>query len=387
MKKIIFFIFVIIGLQLMILSKPTTEKEQRFSIGEVKTIDSSIYHKKKSLQIFLPKNYRFTHEKYPVLFVLDGNVHFHYTTGIVKLIAGVEIPQVIVVGIPNRYRINDATPSKDPKYPKGGGAKQYIEFLKNEVIPFIDKNYRTEDYRILAGHSLDGLTTVYSFLYHYKLFNAYIANSPSLWWNDKKLMKEAGSANLFNSKKKKNIFFSYGDKDSPRLIEGVKLFKKLLTTKTKPLISWKNKIFENSGHGDSAIKGMYDGLKYIFEGYYFLNKARDFEKIKKHFSILCDKFGYDIKIPEMFVKQIGYQALLREKNPEKAIKIFKINVKNYPESADGHDCLGEAYEANRQLKNAKSEFELAVKFGKNKNNLKIYNEHLNRVNKKITKKK
>ncbi|MFP3594919.1 alpha/beta hydrolase, partial [Chryseobacterium sp. SIMBA_038] len=66
-----------------------------------------------------------------------------------------------------------------------GGSENFVKFMQEELKPFISKNYRTQDYSVLVGHSFGGLFAINVFLSHPDYFNAYVANDPSLWWDNK----------------------------------------------------------------------------------------------------------------------------------------------------------------------------------------------------------
>ena len=94
-----------------------------------------------------------------------------------------------------------------------------------------------------------------------------------------------------------------------------------------------------------------------------------------------------MKTPEALINQLGYQLLLGpEKKVDEAIEVFKVNVERYPDSANVHDSLGEAYEAAGKLDLARAGYEKAIKIGSEKNdpNLSAYKDHLKALDKKET---
>jgi predicted alpha/beta superfamily hydrolase len=70
-----------------------------------------------------------------------------------------------------------------------GGAEKFLQFIRDEVFPFVEKDHRKTPYRILIGHSLGGFLTMHTFLQHPNMFNAYLASDPSLWVNNNEYMK------------------------------------------------------------------------------------------------------------------------------------------------------------------------------------------------------
>jgi len=135
---------------------------------------------------------------YPVLYLLDEN-DMSMVTGMVKYLSAYneQLPAMLVVGIDGGdQRMRDLTPTHslydnmgkldpDPNgwlQPSGGGDK-FLRFMREEVIPFVEKRYRTAPFRIFAGHSVGGLTAVHALTAHPDMFNAYLAVAPSLWWD------------------------------------------------------------------------------------------------------------------------------------------------------------------------------------------------------------
>lgn len=165
---------------------------------------------KNSYQLFvsLPKYYSKTDStKYPVLYLLDGNYTFpiaHSTRQLLDFAGSLE--DVIIVGIGYTWeksyepwftgRWNDLTPSFDIKSDTSrsflamlklktgsltsGGAQEFMNILKNEIIPFVEKNYKVNGDKGIEGHSLGGLFAAYCLLQEPQLFNRYGINSPSL---------------------------------------------------------------------------------------------------------------------------------------------------------------------------------------------------------------
>ena len=156
------------------------EIKNKIVIGETITIKSDILGENRLLMISLPSRYERTKKRYPVLYLLDGDTHFLNATAFVNFLArSRHIPQMIVAAIPNTSRTRDFTPKIDKDRTDSGGADKFIKFLKNEVFPLIEKEYRTVPYRVLFGHSLTGMFAIYTLFTNPEMFRAYIAVSAS----------------------------------------------------------------------------------------------------------------------------------------------------------------------------------------------------------------
>jgi len=200
-----------------------------------------------------------------VLYVLDGNTHFIHSAGTVSFLSGnLVIPQVIVVGIPNINRPKDFTPTVNEAYPNSGGADNFIKFLKDELIPYIDKNYRTEPYRILFGHSLTGMFSIYTLLKNPDLFNGYIAASPYVMF-DNNYVVELAKKNLPESyESSKYLYITLGNE--PDYIEALAELTNHFKSKSPKGFSWDYTYMESDDHGTVPLKTIYGGLERIYKG-------------------------------------------------------------------------------------------------------------------------
>src|SRR5438874_8576074 len=169
-------------------------------IGETIQLQSKILKESRSLLISKPPEYDSSTDRYPVLYLLDGETHFQYTSAVVKFLADDDrMPGMIVVGIDSedtKHRTHDLTPPSsdetDNRFsPGNGGADVFLSFMADELVPFIDKTYRTRPYRLLVGHSFGGLFAIYALIKKPHLFNAYVAADPSLYWNKGAVVAEA----------------------------------------------------------------------------------------------------------------------------------------------------------------------------------------------------
>ena len=138
-------------------------------------------------RVSLPESYGWAKDRrYPVLFVLDGQTHFLHAAGSVGYLARQgEIPEMIVVAIDSTVRVRDFTQTDWPSvWVGGGGAGNFKRFLSTELIPEVDRTYRTDGFRVLSGHSAGGQFALYCLTSDPSLFRAYFAISPSLDWDD-----------------------------------------------------------------------------------------------------------------------------------------------------------------------------------------------------------
>lgn len=160
---------------------------QDITIGFRDTVFSKILNQDRELSIYLPPSYHSSpNQKYPVLYILDGDYNFQYVAGLLELEGGISerIPEMILVAISGKggetYKRN-CKPNIEGSEDKGN-ADEVADFIEKELIPYVNSKYNTNDFKILSGHSLGGLFVINTALNHPQLFGQYIAISPALWW-------------------------------------------------------------------------------------------------------------------------------------------------------------------------------------------------------------
>ena len=213
MKKNIF----VILLSFLSVATLSAQTPNPFTIGEIKIIKSLILDENRTLNIYLPDGYN-DKATYPVIYLLDGsaNEDFLHIVGLVQFYnMTFNMPKTIVVGIANVDRKRDFTfPIKNTelkkKYPTTGGSAKFIDFLEKELQPYIKINYKTNDSTYLIGQSLGGLVASEILLKKPDLFSNYIIVSPSLWWDDESLLKQAPALLAGQPDNKKWVYVSVG---------------------------------------------------------------------------------------------------------------------------------------------------------------------------------
>jgi hypothetical protein len=204
MKKAFLFLFLTFSVNLLSaqIAKPRDRETKPFVLGVFDTVQSKELRETRTLNIYLPEGYNSKDTvKYPVIYLLDGSADedFIHIVGLVQFNSFEwinQVPKSIVVGIATVDRRRDFTfPTTIEKhkkaYPSAGHSDKFIAFVEKELQPFIQAHYKTNTNRTLIGQSLGGLLATETLLKKPALFNKYIIVSPSLWWNNGSLLKEA----------------------------------------------------------------------------------------------------------------------------------------------------------------------------------------------------
>jgi predicted alpha/beta superfamily hydrolase len=353
-------------------------------LGKSITFKSNVLGEDRRIMVYLPTGYEQTSTKYPVLYLLDGRAHFQHASSTVQFLSrNGRIPQMIVVAIVNVDRTRDFTPTHMNDRPQSGGANKFIAFMKEELFPYMEQNYRTVPFRLLEGHSLGGMFSLYILFEHPRMFQANFAMSPYVMWDS--------NFNLFHiSKKLENpeeyqnfLYITLGNE--PNYVEPLSELTDVLEANSPKGLEWHYDRMKNDTHGTVPLKSLYNGLEILYKNWMIRAAAADqgVEAVQTHYDKLSERYGYKVEIPENVFNMMGYRAL-RQQKYDLALSFFLKNVQLYPESANVYDSLGEGYEATGALKLAEKNYKIAVEKGtiENNNNLAIYKEHLANITQK-----
>ncbi len=339
-------------------------------LGQTITFDSEILEETRDVFVSLPDNYEASKESFPVLYVLDGETKFYIASAIVNFLTNNRsIPNMIVVGIPNTIRNRDFTPVNNPEIRNTGGADNFNKFLSEEVMTYINGNYRTMDYKILFGHSLTGMSSIYTLFANPGLFDAYITASPYLMNEEEYALDIAEEILKEKSDFKEQLYISIGDE--PDYFNSLDRLTTLLTSNQSG-INWAYEKYENEDHGSIPLRSITDGLGFIFSDWRLDNEIamQGLDAIKSHYKNRMEKYGFTTKITEATLNVAGYR-LLQAGEFGKSIEVFKYNVELYPNSANVYDSLGDGYDGKGKTKKALKNYRKAVELGKLNNDVNL----------------
>jgi len=241
--------------------------------SEVRKINSRIVNQEYELQISLPAGYSNSDKEYPVVYLMDSQWDFP----LVKALYGQYyydgfIPELIIVGVtwggdhPNAdsLRVRDYTPTKANGRPQSGGADNFLLFMKTELFPFIEANYKTDPAnRTLMGSSLGGLITLYALFTHTEMFNGYVATSPAIGWDKDIIYQYESSFFEKHSSAAARLYMTTGDVE--RSAPGFEKFAKFLADRNYHNLPLRSKVLENTGHSGTKNETYGRGLQYVFE--------------------------------------------------------------------------------------------------------------------------
>ena len=229
-------------------------------------ISSKITKKDYQLYISFPNEY-FQNDSiyYPVLYNLDGELAFQVFHGTrIALDMAKEIENVIIVGVGSGTdkeswiinRWTDYLPFEDkvidslyaPEGAKSGGAQFFLESLKKEIIPFVEKNYRTNKKRGISGNSSGALFVSYCLFNATDIFEKFGINSPSLWWKENEMLRYEESFAKKNNVLNAKVFISVGSLEGETMVPQItKFYYDIKSRNYKGLgLNWQT--FQNETH-------------------------------------------------------------------------------------------------------------------------------------------
>lgn len=303
-------------------AESSAASSSQISIGQRFSIESKVLAQPRQLQIYLPASYGSRPDfTYPVMYMVDGDYNFHHVSGLIEQLSAIShfIPEMIFVGISDNgaadYRLN-MQPALKRK--KGGQADKFLDFLTQELKPYIESNYRTADFSVLAGQSMGGLFVVNALLEQPEAFGAYIAISPMMWWQDYKLNEKAKKAIADSKAPRRKLYLSLAAEN--RL--GVYGLVELLDRGRPQGIDWKFKQYRNENHDSVGLISVSDALKDLFSGWYQsfdqLQGFDDFSQVRQHYQGLMDKFNFSQEIPTYTFKALMYHYEMEEQAQQSA---------------------------------------------------------------------
>jgi len=340
---------------------------QPITIGERRSIESEVLGETREILVWRPPSYSASEFRYPVLYVLDAESEFLHTVAAVDFLSSTDqIPETIVIGISNTIRSRDLTPPSDNKeetafWPAVGGAENFRRFLREELIPLVDNEFRTEPYRSLRGNSFGGLFAINDYMSGDPVFDAAIVASPAVGWNYRELIKRAPA--FFEDDITRPIFVGAAGRDFSGSLEGIEQYVQAVETAAPNSRLWQFAVYEDDSHYSLAFQCTYDGLRFVFAGWRVpddIAARAQFADFERHYAGLSARFGYTVKIPMLAIIRLGNQ-LLREKRWSEGIAVLRRNLKLYPSQPESYWHVGDAYLLSGDFEAARSWFVKAVK--------------------------
>ena len=292
-RSLLSLLFIIFSFQMSAQFGPMT----KFPSPDVDTLHSDIMNEDYYLHITLPPLYDFEKKDYPVLYYLDAYSSAGTVNDIAIAAMGVkEIESVILVGISYRVspmfwqqkRQRDYLPpvsAEDTKH----RADDFIQFLGEELMPFIGEKYRTDSsVKGLLGCSYGGLLTAWTVKEAPGLFNRLAAISPSLWYNDASFLSDSEVEENIAQIDDLRVFTSAGSLEHESMIINTEKFEDKFSMNEN--IELSRVVFEGENHGTVALPSIQRAILFLFRNEYkHLIKQADEEYYAGNYTAARDK--------------------------------------------------------------------------------------------------
>lgn len=365
-------------------------------IGKSITLTSQVLDEEREIQIFLPPNYHDNKVKYPVLYVMDGQRYFLNGIAFQQNLTWQEIvPDFIIIGI-----VTDSQKRRNLFYNE---SSKFIQFLEKELIPKIDKDYRTIDERIYFGWEMAAGLGVEILADSPSLFNGYLLSSPTHVSNDR--LEKANRLLTSTFSQKLMVYASLGSVET-WATEPMAHLDSLFQEHRPENVRWKYNLSDDENHYTTPLTTINEGLKAFFSDYgpirfYSLQEFTDFGGIKtlkehyknrgnkyqvstdvhldtKHYLLLQSHKEDDFKIFKEIVKEfdgktfienyyrqarwfVRYSAFYLDNDRwDDAVEILRLGLKKFPNTSILQNEMGNCFKKSGALNKAKEWYNKAI---------------------------
>lgn len=333
--------------------------QEDVTIGKYNKFESKILGGEITYLEHLPDGYEKSDKTYPVLFIMNGQIISQFANDAATLdnLSNDRVPDMILIGISNTGAAGNywslPDDSGDVK-----GANTFCSFLRNELIPKIRKNYRTNGYQILAGQSNTGLFVMYNFLSDPDLFNAYIVASPMFGWCPDFFVNKTRTFLKDNPGISKKLYISYGDLDYVQVLKPMQDFKEVMEQSPAGL-KWKVELIGNAGH--VPFSTLNNALLFFFSGCTMNAEMKKLSvpEIKSHFEALSKEYGFAVNPKPGLLLDMAFD-LNDEQKTDQAIEIMKYLITLCPDSEGNFYRLGRLLQKKGDIESAKINYNKAL---------------------------
>lgn len=234
------------------------------------------------LYISYPSDLKTSKTEYPLIVSLDADYSFAIIRNIVQHLADRhDTPPIIIVSIAyagettqHSYRMNrsrDYTPVFDADDGYGadfqkqsGGAPAFLDFIRHELLPFMEKEYRASGRQALVGHSYGGLFASYVMLTQPDLFDGYVIVSPSLWYHDKWLFDYEKAMTKNRERLAATAYLAVGDFEGGSMVPDLKAFTSRLQAHDFDAFSVRGEVLSDETHNSLFPRAVSNGIRMIW---------------------------------------------------------------------------------------------------------------------------
>lgn len=360
---------------------------EQIVLGQLDGLYSDLLKEERPIWVYVPQSAGSSDEKFPVVYLLDGNAHFYSVAGMFRQLAEVNgntiAPETIIVAIPNTDRMRDLTPTAARYFPNSGGADRFAQFIENELIPYIDQKYPTSSYRTLVGHSWGALFVLHTLTHHPSLFENYVSIDPGIRWDDQKFLKQTKAALQSHDFEGKSLYLGVANRlpkghdlhtvkaDTSKSSEHMRKMLELVDEAGQAKgLDFQWKFYPDDHHLSVPLIATYDAIRYLFQWYSFneeiifdettpMNASEFIDLLTAHFANISTHFGYETQPSERLVNRLA-EASLSFNDQDKAHALYDMNIRNYPNSPYVYEAMGDYYVSQRNVEKSIAFYEKSL---------------------------
>ncbi len=327
------------------------------ALGKYGVIHSQILDEDRLLFVHLPRGYEDTQLAYPVLYLLYVDIYNYFADAVIiteKLGGTGEIPPVIIIGVANTNRYRDLLPIKTRGRSEAGGAENFLRFLEEELIPHVDKTYRTKNFRILAGPQAAAVFSLYALITKPRLFNAFLSENPFMNPENAVFLYPKAEQFFKSTDSLKNfLYIKCETNERSQDLEYAERFAKLLESEKPEGFRYKVEFREPSGYFITPMP-FQKGLRTLFAGHklpedFQTNTVND---IVDYYEKLSERYGFKVDPPLLLLTFEG-DKLNQQGKTKEAIEVFELMLSLNPRSLNALFQLGETYRTIGHFEKAK----------------------------------
>jgi tetratricopeptide (TPR) repeat protein len=336
---------------------------QANELTEEVTIYSKIAQQDLTIQITLPSGYKSKIKAhYPSFYTTSGRSRLEILkeqVGWLSHVGFAPLPEVLFISLPF---------IKGDKFTKASGSLYSLttQVYEEEVIPYIEKKYRTQPYRIIEGFSSNANQLLSIFLDDPELFNAYMIFSPALSLDKSKLVDRLLSQKASSRYQQRSLYLSLGSFEENRM--AFEQIQNHLFTWPQSKVKGLEVITEDLSHRNflaAPIIGLTNAADRIFSDLHPNAKLFDktgIEGVQKHFAQLHKKYGYKLSADNTIVDLGFYYA--NKKQFIKAEKTLNTLILKSPQNLIYMIRLSEIQQQGNSIDKAKKTLKLALNHAK-----------------------
>ncbi len=307
-------------------------------IGHKHTVTSRALGEQADLIVHLPSGYDSGEKRYPALIFLGSDNRAKFALAAATLdymTAQGQLPAFILVGVDLPHGNFVQVPQENAE--GTANADRQVTALAQDIIPFVDRTFRTNGYQILYGGSNSGLFAIFAMLSGTLPFQAYFASSPMLGWCPNLVTKRAKEAFAASDRPRRFLFVIWSDDDLAGVTSQAPNFVDLLKTSAPRWLQWKSATRHHEGHVPEMDLAL--SLRALFPDYNPVPAPATLRELQEHFATLSDRYGFAIDVPEALVFETGMN-LVTGRHLDEAQKLFEFAVERHPRNARLHAGLG-----------------------------------------------